>query len=204
MKKDYYKQLNIIRLVSCIAILLYHLGVLKGGFLAVCTFFVISGYLSVVSLFNKSKLSFKDYYFNRLKKLYLPLVIVVLSTITVIHFIPEVYWFNMKPETTSVLGGYNNFWQISSNLDYFSRSINSPFMHLWYVAIIMQFDLIFPIIYILLKKVGEKISKCIPCILMSILSILGIVYFCYIFDFNNSIHNLLLFKEHQQSVASSF
>ena len=38
MKKDYYKQLNIIRLVSCIAILLYHLGVLKGGFLAVCTF----------------------------------------------------------------------------------------------------------------------------------------------------------------------
>ena len=27
MKKDYYKQLNIIRLVSCIAILLYHLGV---------------------------------------------------------------------------------------------------------------------------------------------------------------------------------
>lgn len=67
MKKDYYKQLNIIRLVSCIAILLYHLGVLKGGFLAVCTFFVISGYLSVVSLFNKSKLSFKEYYFNRLK-----------------------------------------------------------------------------------------------------------------------------------------
>ncbi len=62
MKKDYYKQLNIIRLVSCIAILLYHLGVLKGGFLAVCTF-VISGYLSVVSLFNKSKLSFKEYYF---------------------------------------------------------------------------------------------------------------------------------------------
>ena len=58
MKKNYYKQLNIIRLVSCIAILLYHLGVLKGGFLAVCTFFVISGYLSVVSLFNKSKLSF--------------------------------------------------------------------------------------------------------------------------------------------------
>ena len=60
MKKDYYKQLNSIRLVSCIAILLYHLGVLKCGFLAVCSFFVISGYLSFISLFNNSKLSFKD------------------------------------------------------------------------------------------------------------------------------------------------
>ena len=157
MKKDYYKQLNIIRLVSCIAILLYHLGVLKGGFLAVCTFFVISGYLSVVSLFNKSKLSFKDYYLNRLKKLYLPLLIVVLSTITVIHFIPEVYWFNMKPETTSVLGGYNNFWQLHVNLDYFARHTDSPFMHLWYIAILLQFDLIFPFIFLFFKKFGQKI-----------------------------------------------
>lgn len=176
MKKDYYKQLNIIRLVSCIAILLYHLGVLKGGFLAVCTFFVISGYLSVVSLFNKSKLSFKDYYFNRLKKLYLPLVIVVLSTITVIHFIPEVYWFNMKPETTSVLGGYNNFWQLHVNLDYFARHIDSPFMHLWYIAILLQFDLIFPFIFLGFKKFGQKISKFISLVLLFILSALGVYY----------------------------
>ena len=69
MKKNYYKQLNIIRLVSCIAILLYHLGVLKGGFLAVCTFFVISGYLSTIKLIKKEKISFKNFYLNKLFRL---------------------------------------------------------------------------------------------------------------------------------------
>ena len=180
MKDGYYKKINIIRVFLCIAVLLYHLDILKGGYLAVCAFFVLSGFLITKSSFDKDNFSIVNYYKSRFLKLYLPLLIVTFGTIAVISLYPDIFWLNLKPETTSVILGYNNFWQISSNLDYFSRSINSPFMHLWYMAIIMQFELIFPIIYILLKKVGEKINKCIPCILMSILSILGIVYFCYI------------------------
>lgn len=41
-EKQYYKKLDIIRIISCILVLLYHLNILKGGFLAVCTFFVLS------------------------------------------------------------------------------------------------------------------------------------------------------------------
>ena len=51
--KEYYKNLNIIRIISCIAVLFYHLGILKGGYLAVCTFFVLSGYLSCKSACKK-------------------------------------------------------------------------------------------------------------------------------------------------------
>ena len=36
--KKYYKNIDIIRLLACIAVLLYHLNILKGGYLAVCTF----------------------------------------------------------------------------------------------------------------------------------------------------------------------
>ena len=53
--KKYYKDIDLIRLFSCIAVLLYHLNILNGGYLAVCIFFVISGYLSCVSLFKKNK-----------------------------------------------------------------------------------------------------------------------------------------------------
>ena len=56
-KKEYYKNLNIIRVIACIAVLFYHLGILKGGYLAVCTFFVLSGYLSCVTSFKKEKFS---------------------------------------------------------------------------------------------------------------------------------------------------
>ena len=55
MNYKYYKRLDFIRVFSCLAVLLYHIGILKGGYLAVCTFFVLSGYLSVISSFKKEK-----------------------------------------------------------------------------------------------------------------------------------------------------
>ena len=58
-KNKYYKYIDIIRVILLISVLLYHLNILKGGYLAVCSFFVLSGYLSIVSLFNKKKINFK-------------------------------------------------------------------------------------------------------------------------------------------------
>lgn len=175
--KKYYHTIDLIRLLSCFAILLYHLNILKGGYLAVCTFFVLSGYLSCISAFRKEKFSLRSYYSNRLLKIYLPLILVVFITIAVISFLPNISWFNLKPETTSVLLGYNNFWQLSANLDYFARHINSPFMHFWYIGILLQFELVFPLIYLLFRKIGDKIHKSIPCIITIILSIISSVYF---------------------------
>ena len=64
-KKVYYKDLDIVRVLSCILVLLYHLNILKGGYLAVCIFFVLSGYLSIISAFRKEKFSILSYYQER-------------------------------------------------------------------------------------------------------------------------------------------
>jgi len=177
--KKYYKNVDIIRVLACLAVLLYHLNILKGGYLAVCVFFVLSGYLSCMSAFKKEKLSLKDYYLNRILKIYIPLMGIVFLTVALISLFSNINWFNLKPETTSVLLGYNNFWQLSANLDYFARHINSPFIHLWYIAILLQFDLIFPFIFMIFRKIGDKTHKSIPCIILSILTILSTVYFYY-------------------------
>ena len=175
--KEYFKYIDLIRLISCIAVLLYHFNILKGGYLAVCTFFVLTGYLSCVSNFKKEKFSIWSYYYNRLKKIYLPLVIVVFVTVTITSFIPNILWLNLKQEVTSIILGYNNFWQLSANLDYFARHVNSPFMHFWYIGILLQFELLFPFVFLLFKKIGDKVHKSIPGITFSILSILGVIYF---------------------------
>ena len=47
--KGYYKYISYIRLFFCFSVLLYHLNILKGGYLAVCSFFVLSGYLACVN-----------------------------------------------------------------------------------------------------------------------------------------------------------
>jgi len=175
--KKHFKDLDIVRILACIGVLLYHLNILKGGYLAVCIFFVLTGYLSFVSSFKKEKFSFPKYYLNKLLKLYLPLLVVVLITVGVTKLIPDLNWFNLKPETNSVLLGYNNFWQLNANLDYFARHIDSPFMHFWYIGILLQFDLIFPFIYLIFKKLGDKLHKLVPCILSALLTIGATVYF---------------------------
>lgn len=176
-KSKYYKNLDLLRLISCIAVLFYHLNILKGGYLAVCTFFVLTSYLSCMSEFKKNKFSIKDYYLKRLTKLYIPLIVVVFISLAVISLFPNINWFNLKAETTSVLLGYNNFWQLNANLDYFARHVNSPFIHFWYIAILLQFDLIFPIIFIPLRKLGDKLSKAIPCVITVLATIISTIYF---------------------------
>lgn len=175
--KKYYKYIDIIRLLACISVLLYHLNILKGGFLAVCTFFVLSGYLSCVSAFKTEKFSFIKYYINRILKLYFPLALVTFISLTIISLFPNIFWLNLKPETTSVLLGYNNFWQLNANMDYFARQASSPFIHFWYLAILLQFDLIFPFIFVIFRKLGDKFHKVIPCIITFILVLISTFYF---------------------------
>lgn len=184
-EKKYFKNIDFVRLFACIMILLYHFDILKGGYLAVCTFFVLSGYFSCISLFNKEKVSLKEYYSNKILRLYLPLIVVVFISITCTSLFNKT-WLNLKPESTSIILGYNNYWQLSSSMDYFSSHINSPFIHLWYIAILLQFDLIFPYIFMLLKKVGDKFNKIIPCILIFILAVGSTIYF-YISGINNNL-----------------
>ena len=168
-KINYYRKLDVIRIICAIAILFYHLGYMSGGYLAVCTFFVLSGYLAVVKNIKDDNFSLKKYYLKKIKKLYIPLLLVVFLSIAVVSNIPNTYWLNIKNETTSVLLGYNNYWQINANLDYFARHIDSPFMHLWYISILIQFDLVFPFIFMLLNKLKEKINNFMPIIIMFII-----------------------------------
>ena len=177
MKSIHFEYLDLMRIMLLVSVFLYHLDILKGGYLAVCSFFVLSGYLAVISGFKKEKFSFKEYYLSRLKKIYLPLLAVVFVTIGAISFFSSINWINLKPETFSVIFGYNNYWQLSANLDYFVRHVESPFMHLWYIAILLQFELVFPFIFVLFRKIGDKIKKIIPCIILFILAGLSFTLF---------------------------
>lgn len=170
-----YKKLNLVRVIACFMVLLYHLGLLKGGFFAVCIFFVFSGFLSLVSANKSDNFSLKSYYKKRFRKIYVPLLIVTFLSIFAVRLFTDDIWLNLKPETLSVLLGYNNFWQLNANMDYFAMHSSSPFIHLWYIAILMQFELIFPFIYIILKKLDFNSKK--PSIILGLLSIISIIYF---------------------------
>ena len=184
-EKKYFKLLDYVRVISCLLVLLYHLNILKGGFLAVCTFFVLTGYLSTVSALRNRNFKIGTYYKNRFKKIYIPLIVVVFITLIIIK-ISGINYINLKPETSSIIFGYNNYWQLHANMDYFTRFVSSPFMHFWYIAILMQFELLFPIIFALFRKIDRAVNKNISIIIVFVLMVISIVYF-YISSTNKDI-----------------
>ena len=159
-KRDPY--IELIRLVCCLLVLLYHVGILKGGYLPVAVFFVLSGYFTLFSLWRKKDFSLKDHYLKRLRSIYLPLAAVSLCSVALISLLPSASWINLKKETLSVLLGYNNFWQLSADQDYFVRHNSSPFMHMWYIAILLQYELLMPLLVKGLKKLAKNYSRLIP------------------------------------------
>ena len=164
--KKYYKNLDLIRVVALFAILLYHLKLLKGGFLAVPIFFVLSAYLSVKSLFKNDKVSLKKYYKKLFFRIYLPLIIVIFISIGAISF-------------------FSNIITISKSI----FNCSKPFMHMWYISILIQFDLILPFLFIGLKKLKEKFNALTSCITITSLSIIMTIYFYFMYQ-NVSIMNI--------------
>lgn len=177
-KTRHIRRLDWIRVISCLMVLLYHLNILKGGYLAVCTFFVLSGYLCCTSALKNTKFSIKKYYKKRFIKLYLPLIITVALSVIVIKCM-NIRWMNLKQETISVIFGYNNFWQLNANLDYFTRHVDSPFMHLWYISILIQFDLIFPLVFSFFRRIEKSYRNNISVIIIGLCSIVSTIVFFY-------------------------
>ena len=177
-EKKYYRRLDYIRIIACIMVLLYHLNIVKGGFLTVCTFFVLTGYLDCMNALKQEKFSIKDYYLKRIKRIYLPLLVVLSITVIVFKLVNYVNWLNLKPEVISAVFGYNNFWQLQANLNYFTKNVSSPLIHIWYISILMQFDLVFPLIFVLFKKISKKIKN-FSLVLVSLLTIASTGLFIY-------------------------
>lgn len=146
---------------AIIGITLFHLFPqrVKGVYLGVCLFFVLSGFLLALSSQSKARngtFSLRDYWKGRIRRIYPSLLLVLLMTIGFCVFFAPAVVKAIRPEFLSIVFGVNNFWQIAQNMDYFTRVLNaSPFSHMWFLSILLQFYLIWPILFGL-YRLGKK------------------------------------------------
>ncbi|MDO4466649.1 MAG: acyltransferase [Bacillota bacterium] len=168
--KIYIQGLDGIRALAIIGVTLFHLfpNVIKGGYLGVSLFFVLTGFLLAVT--SKKEFHLFKYFKKRIVRIYPALFIVVFISLGVLFFVSPNSLSGMKQEVASIFLGYNNWWQIGQNADYFSRISNaSPFTHFWYLGIELQYYLIWPIIF-LIYKMAKKAGH--PSLNIAILSVL--------------------------------
>lgn len=148
----YRPDIDGLRAVSVLAVVIFHAfpELLKGGFIGVDVFFVISGYLISTILFEnlaKGTFSFTEFYARRIKRIF-PALFLVLITCFVIG------WFTLPAAEFKQLGkhilsgaGFLSNITLWNEAGYFDTSAEvKPLLHLWSLGIEEQFYFFWPII----------------------------------------------------------
>jgi peptidoglycan/LPS O-acetylase OafA/YrhL len=176
-KSRYITGFDGIRSLAVIGVIFYHLipTSMQGGYLGVPVFFVISGYL-ITDLLRQEwqqngKIQIKDFYIRRIKRLYPAMLVLLILSSAYITLFQRNLLNNLRGIVTSSLLYVNNWWQINHGMSYFDRfGGESPFTHLWSLALEGQHYLIFPVIFVLLVKFVKRKNK-----IFAILSIGGLL-----------------------------
>jgi peptidoglycan/LPS O-acetylase OafA/YrhL len=155
----YLPGLDGIRALAVLGVLLYHadLGWIRGGFLGVDVFFVLSGFL-ITSLIleqldRSDRVDFRRFYLDRARRLLpaLLLMLVVVGAVVALWYRDAAYQFARDSLASALY--VNNWWYIATDLSYFEAIGRPPLLtHLWSLAVEEQFYLIWPFLAFLVYR----------------------------------------------------
>jgi len=148
----YRPDIDGLRAVAILSVIGYH-GFpfwIRGGFIGVDIFFVISGYLISTILYESLRLdafSFVEFYIRRIKRIFPALLFVLTSCIIFGWFalLADEYK-QLAKHITGGVGFVSNymFWKESSYFD--NAADTKPLLHLWSLGIEEQFYILWPLI----------------------------------------------------------
>jgi peptidoglycan/LPS O-acetylase OafA/YrhL len=170
-KPAYRSDIDGLRAIAVLAVVLHHAfpEYVRGGFVGVDIFFVLSGYLIstiILAGLEKGKFSLSDFYARRVKRIFPALFLVLVTTLAM-------GWITLIPNEFKALGKHalagsafvSNFafW---FEAGYFDASATSkPLLHLWSLAIEEQFYLFWPFTLYALHRWGRATIRWILVLL---------------------------------------
>lgn len=166
--------LDALRTLAIAGVTFFHMfpDTIKGGYLGVSLFFVLTGFLLAYTTSMQASFNVFSYYVKRIKRIYPELLVMVLVTVGTYYFVLPRTVEAIFNELTSVFLGYNNWWQIFQNADYFARITNSsPFTHLWFLGIEIQYYAIWPILYIIYRALKNSVGQKLGLAFLSVLAL---------------------------------
>ena len=165
-KLRYKPEIDGLRALAVLGVIFYHVEIflfdkkiLTGGFLGVDIFFVISGYLITFLIIKEylisEKLSLKNFYFRRAKRILPALFFMIFASIFFawMYLTPENFLQYSNSIISSILF-YSNYFFYFEGLEYNAESsLLKPLLHTWSLGVEEQFYIFFPIFFLLSYKI---------------------------------------------------
>ena len=159
---SYRPDIDGLRAVAVLAVVLNHagFGLLPGGFLGVDVFFVISGFLITGIIereFSSGSFSLVAFYERRVRRI-LPALGVVIVAVTpaawTILTPAQLKQYGQSVASVAVFSSNLLFWQQSGYFDVAAEL--KPLLHTWSLAVEEQFYLFFPLLLVVLLRLGKR------------------------------------------------
>lgn len=176
----YRTDIDGLRAIAVISVVLFHLGFLPNGYLGVDIFFVISGYLITSIVYDKSEkneFSVLEFYQRRIRRI-IPLLLftsVVALVVGVFLMLPDDL-DNLAQSVFASNFSANNILMYITSSDYWAvKNEYKPLMHTWSLGVEEQFYLIYPFIFLSLP--GARSRHVLP--VLGILTLLSFSLFLF-------------------------
>ncbi|MDX6225041.1 MAG: hypothetical protein QOE64_1417 [Frankiales bacterium] len=188
--EGYRPALDGVRAIAVSSVVAYHFGFnsLRGGFLGVDVFFVLSGYLITSILLTeyatRDRISLSGFYLRRLRRLFpaLGLVVLVVSVATVLYS-SSLQLHDRFRDMIAALFYYANWHFIASDQSYFAGlSGASPLRHTWSLAIEEQFYFVWPVLLLIALRLGALRRRWVLLVLLAAATAASVWAMAHTFD----------------------
>lgn len=148
---DYRPAIDGLRAVAVLSVLIFHLDsrFLRGGFLGVDVFFVLSGYLItsiIVSESESHRFSYARFYQRRISRIFPAFFLVAAAVLVGAYFVYAPQDFASAGEIVSYAALSAANMKMMRQGDYFQISKDAePMLHFWSLAVEEQFYLVLPL-----------------------------------------------------------
>ena len=140
-----------IRGLALAAVLAYHVAPasVRGGFLGVDVFFVLSGFLLSSVLIEEhrktERINKRAYAVRRLRRIFPAMVVLLLALSVLVPILAPEDAHRLRPDVLWSLVGLTNWHLVADGTSYFTHIGRPPFVrHLWSIAIELQFYVFCP------------------------------------------------------------
>ena len=162
----YDKRIDGLRAIAVLTVIIYHLNIVlnnfrifPGGFFGVDIFFVISGYL-ITGILIEKKITIKEFYIRRARRILPMLLIVVLLTSITGYFIllPDQLIELSETSLSNLLFSQNIYFWLDGQKYADETSLIKPLLHTWTLSVEEQFYFFYPLIILFFKINNRYIS----------------------------------------------